>query len=205
MLTPAHHDRAIRVPRRHPSALSPALLGGAVIRPSFYTFALPVCLRRCAFALPVCLRRCAFAGVEFVDARFDDSGLASEMTAAGHDVTAAERHAPVDGRPMPLMGYWGESASAWSVAGGPPRTGLSFDRRSTLWVDTFPRAVGRGGESGRQRTKSPLWPERTGWRCQREMARGASLIRPSFYNFNRVSTPAAAVDMCAAPARLAGR
>src|SRR5450755_2072258 len=63
MLTPAHHDRAIRVPRRHPSALSPALLGGAVIRPSFYTFALPVCLRRCAFALPVCLRRCAFAGV----------------------------------------------------------------------------------------------------------------------------------------------
>src|SRR5450755_861627 len=40
MLTPAHHDRAIRVPARHPSALSPALLGGAVIRPSFYRWTL---------------------------------------------------------------------------------------------------------------------------------------------------------------------
>jgi hypothetical protein len=26
LLTPAHHDGAIRVPRRHPSTLSPALL-----------------------------------------------------------------------------------------------------------------------------------------------------------------------------------
>src|SRR5450755_2471532 len=39
------------------------------------------------------------------------------MTAVGHGVTAAERDAPVDGRPTRSWD-WGESASAWSVAGG---------------------------------------------------------------------------------------
>jgi hypothetical protein len=45
-----------------------------------------------------------------------------------------------------------------AILGGPqPVVGGHFPESG---LDTFPRAVGRGGESGRQRTKSPLWPNR---------------------------------------------
>jgi hypothetical protein len=45
----------------------------------------------------------------------------------------------------------------------------------------LPESGCSGGESGRQRTKSPLWPERTAEDASVGMARPGSLIRPSNY------------------------
>src|SRR5450755_4995667 len=52
------------------------------------------------------------------------------MTAVGHGVTAAERDAPVDGRPTRSWDW--VRVNVGLVCGRrAPRTGLSFDRRST--------------------------------------------------------------------------
>jgi hypothetical protein len=58
------------------------------------------------------------------------------MTAVGHGLTAAERHAPVDDRPTRSWDL-GRVRVGLVCGRRTPRTGLSFDRRST---------VGGGGE-----------------------------------------------------------